>query len=115
MKLLKSLSRKEFRSQFGTPDLRLSFLSNQKWQDEFICLKCKNGKFSKINQLHNSRCKRCGYDESPTANTLFHKIKFSITDAFEMCYDMVTSNKGENSIWIVKDMLTDKWQYDCLK
>ena len=102
MKILKSLSRKEFRSQFGTPDLCLSFLSDQKWGDEFMCIKCKNVKFSKGKKAYNRRCSRCGYDESPTANTLFHKVKFGITDAFEMCYDIVTSKKGANSIWLAE-------------
>lgn len=102
MKILKSLSRKEFRSQFGTPDLCLSFLSDQKWRDGFMCIKCKNVKFSKGKKAYNRRCSRCGYDESPTANTLFHKVKFGITDAFEMCYDIVTSKKGANSIWLAE-------------
>jgi hypothetical protein len=102
MKILKSLSRKEFRSQFGTSDFCLSFLSDQKWQVGFICLKCKNNQCSKGKQLYNRRCTHCGYDESPTANTLFHKVKFGITDAFEMCYDIVTSKKGANSIWLAE-------------
>tara|TARA_B100000809_G_C14933009_1_gene457575 strand:+ start:238 stop:522 length:285 start_codon:yes stop_codon:yes gene_type:complete len=67
-----------------------------------MCLKCKIVKFSKGKKVYNRRCSRCGYDESPTANTLFHKVKFGITDAFEMCYDIVTSKKGANSIWLAE-------------
>ena len=91
MKILKELSRKEFLSKFGEEGLCLSFLSS---------VKCKNTKFLKGKKEYNRRCTKCGYDESPTANTLFHKDKFGIVEAFEMAYDIATSKKGANSIWL---------------
>ena len=51
---------------------------------------------------YNRRCSRCGYDESPTSHTLFHKIKFGIENGFEMAYDIATSKKGANSIWLAE-------------
>jgi hypothetical protein len=33
---------------------------------------------------------------------LFHKIKFGIENGFEMVYDIVTSKKGANSIWLAE-------------
>lgn len=45
---------------------------------------------------------KCGYDESPTANTVFNKVKFGIDKAFEMAYDISTSKKGSNSIWLAE-------------
>lgn len=102
MKILKELSRKEFRSKFGDEYLCLSFLSTQKWSAGFSCFKCKNTKFSKRKKEFNRRCTKCGYDESPTANTLFHKVKFGIVEAFEMAYDIATSKKGANSIWLAE-------------
>ncbi len=80
MKILKELSRKEFRSKFGEESLCLSFLSSVKWEDGYCCSKCKNTKFSKGKKEFNRRCTKCGYDESPTANTLFHKVKFGIVE-----------------------------------
>lgn len=74
MKILKDLSRKEFRSKFGEEHLCLSFLSTQKWAEGFSCFKCKNTKFFNGKKAHNRRCTKCGYDESPTANTLFIKL-----------------------------------------
>jgi hypothetical protein len=52
--------------------------------------------------IYNLRCTRCGYDESPTAGTLFHKLKFGIENAFEMAYDIVTGKKGASSIWLAE-------------
>ncbi len=102
MKILKELSRKEFHTKFGEESLCLSFLSSVKWEEGFSCFKCKNTKFLKGKRAYNRRCTKCGYDESPTANTLFHKVKFGIVEAFEMTYDIVTSKKGANSIWLAE-------------
>lgn len=102
MKILKGLSRQEFREQFGTEEQCLAFLSASKWGDDYSCLKCKNEKYCTGRKMHNRRCTRCGYEESPTANTLFHKLKFGIDVAFEMAYDIATSKKGANSIWLAE-------------
>lgn len=102
MKILKELSRKEFRNKYGTEDQCLSYLSEQKWEKGYTCIKCKNTSFCKGKHLYNRRCTKCGYDESPTANTLFHKVKFGIENAFEMAYDIVTSKKGASSIWLAE-------------
>ena len=102
MKILKELSRKEFKSQFGEEEQCLSFLASTKWSDGYNCLKCNKGKYSKGKIQHSRRCTKCGYDESPTANTLFHKVKVGIDVAFEMAYDIATSKKGASSIWLAE-------------
>ena len=102
MKILKELSRKEFRAKFGSEDQCLHYLSATKWGEEYSCRKCKNERFSVGKKKHNRRCSRCGYDESPTSHTLFHKIKFGVENGFEMAYDIATSKKGANSIWLAE-------------
>lgn len=88
MILLKDLSRKKFKAQFGTKESCMLHLANLKWQDGYSCRKCGSFRFIRGKQLYSQRCKACGYDESPTAYTLFHKVKFGIENAFEMLYDM---------------------------
>ena len=102
MKILKSLSRNEFRAKFGTPEQCLSYLADQKWQEGYSCIKCNNLLYCSGKKALNRRCTKCGYDESPTANTLFHKLKFGIENGFEMAYDITTSKKGANSIWLAE-------------
>ena len=102
MKILKSLSRKEFRTKFGTKEQCLIYLADQKWGEGYSCVKCKNSNHCKGQKVLNRRCTKCGYDESPTANTLFHKLKFGIENGFEMAYDITTSKKGANSIWLAE-------------
>lgn len=101
MKILKELSRKEFRAKYGTKDQCLAYLSEIKWGDEYSCRKCDNKRSIAGKKKYNKRCSRCGYDESPTSHTLFHKIKFGIENGFEMAYDIVTGKKGLNSTWLV--------------
>lgn len=102
MKIQKGLSRREFREKFGTVDQCLAYLSEAKWGEKYSCFKCDYTKYCTGKKNFNRRCCRCGYDESPTANTLFHKLKFGIDNAFEMVYDIATSKKGANSIWLAE-------------
>ena len=94
MKILKSLSKEDFKEKFGTKEQCLIYLSNEKWGDFYTCIKCEKTKYCEGRKPFNRRCRKCGYDESATANTLFHKVKFGIDKAFEMAYDISTSKKG---------------------
>lgn len=102
MKLLKELSRKEFMARFGTREQCLMHLADQKWGAGFECRKCGNGSHTRGRTYGGRRCKKCDYDESPTAHTLFHKLKFGVENAFEMLYEIATSKKGANSIWLAE-------------
>jgi len=102
MKINKGLTREEFRDHFGTPDQCLQYLSDQKWAGGYSCRKCGHGKHANGKKEYNRRCTKCGYDESPTAHSMFHKLKFGIDKAFEMTFDIVTSKKGANSIWLAE-------------
>ena len=66
------------------------FLESLKEGRGFECLKCGNAKHSPGAQKFSRRCTRCGYNESITANTLFHGVKFPITKAFYLTYLTVT-------------------------
>ncbi len=102
MKTLKSISRKEFKDRFGSADQCLAYLHQQKWAEGYTCRKCRNTKACEGKMSYSMRCTRCGYDESPTAGTLFHKLKFGIEHAFEMAYDIATGKKGASSIWLAE-------------
>ena len=70
--------------------------------DGYKCTRCDSNKYIKGKQPESHRCSKCGYDESTTAGTLFHKLKFGIDKAFEMLYEITTSKKGANSIWLAE-------------
>lgn len=102
MKLLKEISRDAFKSKFGTEEACYEYLSIKKWSEGYSCKKCNSSKYIKGKQPYSRRCSKCGYDESTTADTLFHKLKFGIDKAFGMLYEIVTSKKGANSIWLAE-------------
>jgi len=102
MKIAKGITREEFKENFGTESQCLEYLKNYKWGNGYKCSRCKNNKHLKGKKEHNLRCTKCGYDESPTANTLFHKVKFGLQNAFEMAFEITTSKKGANSIWLAE-------------
>jgi hypothetical protein len=91
MKILKELSRKEYLFKFGSKD---HCLVDTKWRVEYCCGKGKNSRFSAGKKEYNKCCSRCGYDESPSSHTLFHKIKFGIENGFEMADDIAQVRKA---------------------
>ncbi len=62
------------------------FLETLKWEKGYRCRKCHNEKYFDGSQKFARRCTRCGYNESITAYTIFHSIKFPIEKAFYLAY-----------------------------
>jgi len=96
------------------------FLENLKWEKGFHCRKCNNEKYFDGAQKFSRRCSRCGYNESITAYTIFHSIKFPIEKAFYIAYLTVTGNKDMtldslatqlglrlNTVWSFKHKVLD--------
>lgn len=102
MKILKELSRQEFKARFTNKQDCYDFLAQLKWPDGYACKCCSATAYIKGKQPASRRCSKCGYDESTTAGTLFHKLKFGIDRAIEMLYEIATSKKGANSIWLAE-------------
>ncbi|UCS93334.1 signal transduction protein [Echinicola marina] len=83
--LMKGLDFESFKNVFPDKDSCLQFLSELKWKDKYICRKCGYNKYAEAPN-HGRRCKNCNYFESPTVETLFHKLKFPIEKAFYILY-----------------------------
>ena len=102
MKTIKGIDRKGFEQKFGTNEQCLGYLANLKWRNGYHCLRCPSINYVKGKKGLNRRCKGCGYEESPTANTLFHNLKFDLSISFGMIHDIMLSKKGANSIWLAE-------------
>ena len=90
----KSLSIFEFQTKFSDEDSCYAYLAELKWNGGYECPKCQHKKHCKGIDKYDRQCTKCGYLESPTAGTLFHKVKFSILKAFWIVYYVSTSKKG---------------------
>jgi transposase-like protein len=102
MRLLKDLDRKTFKTKFGTREACLKHLEEIKWKEGYCCRRCDYTDYIQGKQFGSRRCRKCHYDESATSHTLFHKLKFGIDKAFEMLYEISTSKKGANSLWLAE-------------
>jgi hypothetical protein len=67
-------------------------LAKIKWSKGYRCIKCNSPKSYSVEVNSGKRCTKCGYSESATANTPFHKIKFSLHVAFQIMYHLERTN-----------------------
>ncbi len=93
----KSLSLFEFQDRLPTTGACLSYLANLKWGNGYRCRKCGHGNSCKAVPAGSRQCTGCNYTESPTAGTLFHKVKFDLVKAFYIVYFVSVNKKGITS------------------
>lgn len=87
-----------FNRTFKSDDDCLQYISDLKWVDGYSCKRCENNKYCSGKRPFNRRCTKCRYDESPTAGTMFDKVKFSLLKAFHIAFKISTKKKGMSSI-----------------
>jgi hypothetical protein len=78
----------EFSAQFFTEDECRKFLCEWKWERGFTCQKCGHPSCIKGRTWYYRKCQRCQFDESCTAFTMFHKLKFPLDKAFQITYSI---------------------------
>ena len=93
----KSLSLFEFQERFKTSQDCLVYLSELKWKEGFVCRKCNHTHSCSGKAAYSRQCTSCRYVESPTAQTLFHQVKFDLLKAFYIVYFVSTNKKGITS------------------
>jgi hypothetical protein len=99
-------------------------LEELKWEKGFMCRQCSNDKFFTGTQKFARRCTKCGYNESITAYTIFHHLKFPIEKAFYIAYVAVAKPDAYtlealskrldlrlNTVWTFKNKVIDHIQY----
>ena len=96
--IFKGVNSIKFNQHFKTDNDCLDYIAEVKWRDGYYCKRCRNDKFCVGKKAHNRRCTKCRYDESPTANTMFNKLKFSILIAFHIVFKISTKKKGMSSL-----------------
>ena len=99
----KSLDIHTFQASFKSDVDCYNYLIEGKWSNGYSCRKCGHDQYCKGKKWHHRRCKKCQYDESPTANTLFHKLKFSINRAFKIAFQLCYESEGKSSCEIARE------------
>lgn len=96
--IFKGVNSIKFNQIFKDDNDCLEYLAEVKWLNGYKCKRCDNDKFGNGKNIHNRRCTKCRYDESPTAGTMFEKLKFSILIAFHIVFKIGTKKKGMSSL-----------------
>jgi hypothetical protein len=78
---------------FDHPEKVLEFVAHIKWQDGYTCRKCGNINYCEGKSPFSRRCTRCKIEESATANTIFHNVKFPLNKAFYIAYNVCVLGK----------------------
>jgi hypothetical protein len=117
----KTMDYRQFRTLYPDNLSCYRFLEQLKWEKKFECRKCVNEKYFDGSQKFSRRCTRCGYNESITAYTIFHHIKFPVEKAFYIGYlavtgkddytlEMLSQEMGlrANTIWSFKKKVLER-------
>lgn len=83
-----------FTDLFESDNSCYHYLVYLKWSDGYNCKKCSSTVYGRGKKWHSRRCLKCRYDESATANTLFHKLKFPISEAFQIILQLLQIPQG---------------------
>lgn len=96
--IYKGISLARFNKSFQNDEDCYKYLAGIKWKgDSFVCKRCGNTHYCKGQLPFARRCTRCKHDESPTAGTIFNKIRISLLTAFRIIFDMCVSEKSISS------------------
>jgi len=103
MEAFKGTQLLEFIDKFENNEDCYRYLLEHKWGKGYSCFKCGHTTCIKGKKWYYKRCQKCNYNESATANSLFHKLKFPILKAFHILFKYSTKKKGMSSYEIASE------------
>jgi hypothetical protein len=83
-----NLSQAQLEVMFHNNEKCLEFLANLKWANGFVCKKCGNTNSCPGKEPFSRRCTKCKQKETATNGTIFHGVKFPISKAFYIAYNV---------------------------
>lgn len=96
--IFKGTSLTRFNKSFQSDEDCYEYLAGMKWRGgSFVCKRCGNTHYCKGHLPYARRCTKCKHDESPTAGTIFDKIRISLLTAFRIVFNMCIAEKGMSS------------------
>ncbi len=96
--MFKGINAIEFSKKFTNNEDCYNYLIAIKWGKGYQCSKCGCPDSYKGRTYYYRRCKQCGYDESVTANTIFHGMKMPVLKAFHMVFRLTAKKKGMSTV-----------------
>ena len=96
--MFKGVDAIDFARRFPNNEACLRFLEQKKWKNGYRCVRCGCDYYVKGKTSFHRRCRSCAYDESVTANTLFHDMHLPLMKAFYLLFRIVTKKKGMSTV-----------------
>jgi transposase-like protein len=98
------LTYREFVTMFPDDNSCIDYLTKLRWENGFVCIKCK--KASKPwSQTHNRlTCPYCHYQTTVTAGTIFDKTRTPLTTWLEAAWHLTTAKNGMSAKTIEKTL-----------
>jgi hypothetical protein len=93
----------KFNQYFKTEEYCIKYIGDIKWEAGYTCKRCGGEKYIKGSKPYNRRCLKCKYNESPTAGTMFDKVKFSLLVAFHIVFKIATKKKGMSTLELSRE------------
>jgi hypothetical protein len=87
------LSPEQLEAMFHSDEKCFEFLANLKWANGFTCKKCGNDNSCPGKEPFSRRCTKCKAKETATNGTIFHGVKFPISKAFYIAYNVCKGKK----------------------
>jgi hypothetical protein len=91
------LSPEQLEEMFRSDEKCFEFLANLKWANGFTCKKCGNTNSCPGKEPFSRRCTKCKSKETATNGTIFHGVKFPISKAFYIAYNVCKGAKDISS------------------
>lgn len=95
--MFRDVSFEEFSRIYPDDFTCYQYLADLKWKRKFSCRKCSANSWSEGKTPCARRCTKCGYEESATAFTIFHRNRISLAKAFYMVFLVSTSKRNISS------------------
>lgn len=93
----------KFNQYFKTDEDCRKYIADIKWEQGYSCKNCGSTKYIKGVKAYNRRCLKCKKDESPTAGTMFDKVKFSLLTAMNIVFKIATKKKGMSTLELSRE------------
>lgn len=82
---------------FESSEKVLEMVSKIKWKDGFTCRNCGHENYCDGKTSFSRRCTKCKKEESATAHTIFHNIKFPVNKAFYIAWHVCIEKQDISS------------------
>ncbi len=83
----------------------IAALESLKWPGGFSCAKCKGGKAHHLKTRPRIfECAKCGFQNSVTAGTVFHKTRTDLSKWFLAAYMMASDKRGVSALYLSREL-----------